>query len=279
MIMDNFIVLKDIPYGSHERHKLDIFIPEAPKSNSGVILFIHGGGWVQGDKSGHHHDNDFFVKSGYITATMNYRYVDENTTVFDELDDITEALKTIKTECKKHGFNIEKSILSGGSAGSHLALLYAYAKAEQAPVTPVAVCVYCPPVDCAKPDFLLGISGEFEEWKYGVLSKCCGVKINRENLMNTQQQEALKKISPQEYVSEKCVPTAIFHGRIDELIPFSHIENFINTLTEKGIKNDLLIYENSGHALDKDPEVAQQTRVVIQDYAEMYFLKNITKPL
>jgi hypothetical protein len=31
-----------------------------------------------------------------------------------------------------------------------------------------------------------------------------------------------------------------------------------------------LIYENSGHALDKNPEVAQQTRVVIQDYAEMY---------
>ena len=269
--MDNFTILKDIPYGSHERHKLDIFMPENPKYTSGIILFIHGGGWVQGDKSGQHHDNDFFVKSGYITATMNYRYVDENTSVYDELDDITEALKAIKSECKKYDYNIEKLLLSGGSAGSHLTLLYSYTRTEEAPITPVAVCPYCPPVDCSKPDFLMGISGEFEDWKYGVLSKCCGIEINKENLLNPQQQEALKKISPQEYISENCVPTAIFHGRLDELIPFSHIEKFISLLNEKGVKNDLLIYENSGHALDKDPEVAQQTRIIIQDYADKYF--------
>lgn len=271
MIMDNITILNDVPYGKHERHKLDIFMPENPKCTSGIILFIHGGGWVQGDKSGHHHDTDFFSKSGYICATMNYRFVSEEINVFDELDDITQALETIKNECVKYGFNLKKLLLSGGSAGSHLALLYAYTKTDEAPITPVAVCPYCPPVDCSKPDFLMGISGEFEDWKYGVLSKCCGLEINRENLLEPQQQEALKKISPQEYVSKTSIPTAIFHGRLDELIPFSHIEKFINTLNEKGVKNDLLIYENSGHALDKDPETAQQTRIVIQDYAEMCF--------
>ena len=268
--MHNFTILKDIPYGNHERQKFDIFMPENPKCTSGVILFIHGGGWIQGDKAGHHHDNDFFVKAGYITATMNYRYVDENTSVYDELDDITKALKSIKSECKKHGYNIKKLLLSGGSAGAHLALLYAYTKKEQAPLTPVAACVYCPPVNCSKHDFLIGISGEFENWKYGVISKCCGLEINRKNLLEPKQQKALKKISPQEYISKTSVPTAIFHGRLDELIPFSHIEKFINTLNEKGVKNDLLIYENSGHALDKDPETAEQTRIVIQDYAEMF---------
>ncbi len=269
--MDNFTILKDIPYGSHERHRLDIFIPENPKCTRGVILFIHGGGWVQGDKSGHHHDNDFFARAGYITATMNYRFVDENTNVYDELDDITEALKAIKNECRKQGYSIEKLLFSGGSAGSHLTLLYAYTRKEESPITPVAVCPYCPPVDCSKPDFLMGISGEFEDWKYGVLSGCCGIEINKENLLTPQPQEALKKISPQEYISDDCIPTAIFHGRLDELIPFSHIEKFINSLNAKGVKNDLLIYENSGHALDKDPEATQKARFVIQDYAEKYF--------
>lgn len=271
--MHKFTALKDIPYGNHERQKLDIFMPESPNCTSGIILFIHGGGWVQGDKAGHHHDTDFFSNAGYISATINYRYVDENTTVFDELDDITAALKTIKAECEKYGFNIEKLLLSGGSAGSHLALLYAYTRKEQAPLTPVAACVYCPPVDCSKPDFLLGISGEFEDWKYDVLSKCCGIEINRENLLEPQQQEALKKISPQDYISENCIPTAIFHGSLDELIPFSHIQKFIASLTEKGIKNDLLIYESSGHALDKDPETALQTKDIISKYAEMCFLR------
>ena len=35
---ENYSVLKDIPYGNHERHKIDIYIPENPWKNSGVIL-------------------------------------------------------------------------------------------------------------------------------------------------------------------------------------------------------------------------------------------------
>lgn len=271
MIMKNNIVLTDISYGSHERNKLDIFIPENPKSKSGVILFIHGGGWVEGDKSIHSEDARYFCNQGYISATMNYRYVSEGLTVSDELDDITRALEAIKKQGTKYGYRLKNLLLSGGSAGAHLALLYAYTRAEEAPMKPVAVCPYCPPVDCSKPDFLMGISGEFEEWKYGVLSKCCGIEINRKNLFNTPQQEVLKRISPEEYVSKNSVPTAVFHGRLDELIPFSHIENFINKLNKNGIKNNLLIYENSGHALDKDPDKSTEALGLIENYARMYF--------
>lgn len=268
--MENNIVLNDVPYGTHERHKLDILIPENAKCRSGVILFIHGGGFIQGDKIVHIEDARHFCNLGYISATMNYRFVSEDINIFDELDDITSALETIKNTSAKYGFELKNLLLSGGSAGSHLALLYAYTRKEEAPILPVAVCPYCPPVDCSTPDFLMGISGEFEDWKYGVLSKCCGLEINRENLLKPQQQKALKKISPQEYVSENCVPTAIFHGRLDELIPFRHIENFISLLNEKGVKNDLLIYENSNHALDKDRSTALQAKNIIKNYAEMY---------
>lgn len=270
MIMENNIVLSDVKYGSHERQRLDILIPQKPKSDSGIILFIHGGGWIEGDKSVHIEDARYFCNQGYISATMNYRYVSESTTVFDQLNDITQALEAIKTECQKNGFNPERLLLSGGSAGAHLSLLYAYTRKESSPVTPVAVCTYCPPVNCSASDFLLGISGEFEDWKYGILSKCCGIEINKENLLESPRQMALKKISPQDYVSAKSVPTAIFYGKLDELIPFSHIEKFINILNENRVKNDLLIYENSGHALNKDPETALKAKSIIKKYAEMY---------
>ncbi len=269
--MDNIILLNDIAYGSHERQKVDIFIPKNLKSDSGIILYIHGGGWIMGDKTAHHPDAEHFCNLGYVCASMNYRYVTEDINVFDELDDVTSALKTIKTKLCEYGFNAEKLILSGGSAGGHLSLLYAYTRMNEAPVTPVAACVNCPPVYCSKSDFLMGISGEFEDWKNGVLSHCCGIKINKENFLNDEQQRELRKISPEFYVSENCVPTAVFQGKFDELVPFEHIENFIGLLNEMGIKNDLLIYENSGHALDKDPETALQAKNIINDYAEMYF--------
>ena len=269
--MGEFVTLTDIPYGNHERHKADIFIPENVKSSCGIILFIHGGGWSDGDKTAHTRDCEYFADQGYITATMNYRFVSENINVFNELDDITKALETIKRECAQRGYNIEKLILSGGSAGAHLALLYAYTRKEVSPVKPVAVCAYCPPVSCHKADFLLGISGEFEDWKYGVLSDCCGFKLTKNDFLNSPQQEALLNISPEKYVAEECIPTAVFHGKVDELIPIGHIYDFIDLLNEKGIKNDFVVYENSGHALDKDPETALKTKDKIISYAQKYF--------
>ena len=262
----------NIKYGSHERQCFDLFIPEKPVSDSGIILFIHGGGWQSGDKTVHHTDCEYFCNLGYICASMNYRFVAEDINCFDELDDITSALKEIKNECAKNGFSTTKLILSGGSAGSHLALLYAYTRKNEAPVTPVAACVYCPPVDCAKADFLLGISGEFEDWKYEILSKCCGEKLTKNDYLNEKQQAALKKISPQEYVSENCIPTVVFHGRADELIPFDHITEFLGILNDKEIRNELLVYENSGHALDKDPETAAKARKIFEKYAKEYIV-------
>ncbi len=269
--MADSIILRDVTYGNHERHVVDILIPEKAVSDSGLILYIHGGGWTQGDKMGHFYDAEHFCNLGYICATMNYRFVSEDTNVFDELDDITSALKTVKQKCAEYGFNIEKVILSGASAGAHLSLLYAYTRKEEAPVTPVAACVYCPPVNCWAPDFLLGISGEFEDWKYGVLSQCCGFQLTKDDFLNEQQQKALKKISPEEYVSGDCVPTAVFQGKFDAIVPFAHVQNFIRLLNETGVKNDFLIYENSDHGLDKDPETALQAKNIIRDYAEMYF--------
>lgn len=265
------MVIKDIPYGNHERHRVDIFIPEKVRKDSGIIFYIHGGGWTSADKSVHHPDCEHFASLGYISTTMNYRYVDEKTVVADELDDITSALETVKNALSENGYKAEKVILAGGSAGAHLALMYAYTRFSESPVLPVAVCAYCPPVNMERPDFLLGISGEFEEWKYGVLSACCGVKICRETLLCDEQQTALKKISPLQYVTENCVPTAIFHGRNDELVPFEHAVEFVNLLSEKGVENDFLIFENSGHAQDKDPEKVIESKEIIKNYAEKYF--------
>jgi acetyl esterase/lipase len=268
--MNKTSYLYDIPYGCHERHKLDLFIPQKTTTPHGVILFIHGGGWHQGDKTGHRDDINRFSSLGYICAAMNYRYVAENINVFDELDDITAALKAIKIKCQENTFDVDKLMLVGGSAGSHLALLYAVTRMNEAPIKPAAACVYCPPVKCYTEDFLLGIFGEFENWKYEILSKCCGCKLTKETFLNDTQQKALKKISPMEYLSDNFIPTAVFHGKKDELIPLRHIEEFTDLLSKMGVKNDLLIFSNSSHSLDQDPDMWVKTKTTIADYANAY---------
>ncbi len=262
--------LKDIAYGTHERQKLDILIPQTVVAPNGVLLFIHGGGWHKGDKKDSRNALETLAGLGYISATINYRFVSEDISVFDELDDITASLKVIKEKCKEFGFNVDKVIFSGASAGSQLALFYAYTRKQEAPITPVAACVYCPPVDFSKEDFLYSISGELEDWKYDLLSKCCGFKLTKETLLTTEAQEALKKISPIKYVSEDCIPTVVFHGKNDELIPFQHAENFVALLKENNIQNEFLVFENSGHELDKDPETWELSQFIIFKYLRKY---------
>ncbi|MBR4941789.1 MAG: prolyl oligopeptidase family serine peptidase, partial [Clostridia bacterium] len=160
---------------------------------------------------------------------------------------------------------------SGVSAGAHLSLLYAYTKKDDSPINPVAACVYCPPVSCWKSDFLLGISGEFEDWKYSILSKCCGFPISRSDFQDELPQKHLRKMSPDGYVSKNCVPTALFHGKNDNLIPPEHIHVFMAALKDAGVKNDLLIYENSDHALKDDPRTADIARDIFRNYVETYF--------
>ncbi len=263
-------ISENTAYGSHERHILDLYIPKTPKTDSGLILFIHGGGWMSCDKSAHTGDCKYWSEKGYICANMNYRYVDKQLTVFDELDDITQAMKKIKSICAERGRNLSRALLFGGSAGAHLSLMYAYTKAELSPITPVAVFCHCPPTHCHKPDFLLGADGEFEDWKYEVLSYCCGTTVSKETLLNADVQKKLLCISPVYYITDRVVPTGICHGAQDELVPCEHTRLFTEELEKNSVPHDLLTYPNSGHAMDKDPELNKQAKNLMEKYLEKY---------
>ena len=263
-------VLENIAYGSHERHVLDLYMPETPRTASGLILFIHGGGWTSCDKTAHTADCRYWSEKGYVSATMNYRYVDKKLTVFDELDDVTAAMEKIKSVCAQRGWDLRRVLLSGGSAGAHLALMYAYTRTGQAPVLPAAVFCHCPPTHCHRHDFLLGINGEFEDWKYGVLSHCCGTTVTKKTFDRARVQEKLLRISPVSYVTDRAVPTGVCHGLRDDLVPYEHTLLFLDALKKNGVPHDLLTYPNSGHAMDKDPELDVQAKDLMEKYLEKY---------
>jgi acetyl esterase/lipase len=70
-------IQRDVPYGDHERHRLDIFAPLGAQ-NAPVVLFVHGGGFVGGDKGAP--DAPFYnnigvwaVGHGFVGVTLRYR--------------------------------------------------------------------------------------------------------------------------------------------------------------------------------------------------------------
>jgi acetyl esterase/lipase len=74
-------VRRDLPYGAHARQVLDVFTPapgpEAERRQGDVVLFVHGGAFIRGKKSGNGHIYDnlcyWFARQGYTAINMEYR--------------------------------------------------------------------------------------------------------------------------------------------------------------------------------------------------------------
>lgn len=240
----------DVAYGTHERNKLDLCIPKYT-DEAGLILFIHGGAWVAGDKEAYRKDMKSFAnKYGCVCASVNYRYISETVDINDIMDDIELAVACIRTRCGEKGVRVEKMLLTGASAGGHLALLYGYSRADTSAVKPAAVFANCGPTDFTDESFYIDNAIGDSEFMATLFSWACGQTFTYEN--RSEAREALQKISPVYYVNETTVPTVINHGMKDNIVPFSNAQSLNAKLDEYGIVHVFNAFPNSGHGLSDD---------------------------
>jgi acetyl esterase/lipase len=106
-----------------------------------LLVFIHGGGWSIGDKSMSVGDKaSHFTDQGWAFATVNYRLV-PNATVEQQAADVAASLAWLRAHATERGFDPDRIVLMGHSAGAHLAALVgtdpAYLKAAGVPMTSV----------------------------------------------------------------------------------------------------------------------------------------------
>jgi acetyl esterase/lipase len=122
----------DVPYGEHPRQVLDFYQAES-ESPTPLVLYIHGGGWVAGDKDSVGVGQvERFRKAGISVAAINYRYTtladaaDVKPPVKWPIEDAVRALQFIRSKAKE--WNIQKSRVgaTGGSAGACSSLWLAF---------------------------------------------------------------------------------------------------------------------------------------------------------
>ena len=109
-------------YGRTEKQALD-FYPAPGGGRPALIVFIHGGGWSIGDKaSGTKNKASHYNGLGYAFASLNYRLVPE-TDPGGQAADIATAIAYLRAKSNSLGFDPDRIILTGHSAGAHLAAL------------------------------------------------------------------------------------------------------------------------------------------------------------
>ena len=140
-VFDTYTVMSDIVYDSNytqsgilQNLKLDIYSPENDTiENRPVIIYAHSGGFTDGDKAEANRFAPFFVKSGYVVASINYRLVDVEQTqqvfshaVLDAVADMRSAVRYLKQQSQSIGIDTNKIFIGGYSAGAFTALHSAY---------------------------------------------------------------------------------------------------------------------------------------------------------
>lgn len=124
-------VIRDMPYrtdaeADEEKHRLDLFLPDAP-AGWPVVVFAHGGGWTNGDKDlavagadVYANIGRFFAAHGIGAAVINYRLlptVDWRT----QIGDVAQAVAWVQEHIGAYGGDTTRLFLMGYSAGAQLA--------------------------------------------------------------------------------------------------------------------------------------------------------------
>jgi len=119
---------ENVKYGTHEQNVFDIWLAKSDKPTP-LVIYIHGGGFVGGDKSKYYQSHDWprFRKSGISIATINYRFMNQSPYgILASMHDAKRCLQYIRYHASK--FNIDKNRIActGGSAGAGTSLWIAF---------------------------------------------------------------------------------------------------------------------------------------------------------
>ena len=111
----------DIAFGETPKQRLDVYLPKKPVKNAPVLLFLHGGGFMEGDRAHYGYVATPYVQKGIITVVSGYRLAKRGVPYPAQSDDTKAAIVWIHKNIAKFGGDPNTIFLSGHSVGATLA--------------------------------------------------------------------------------------------------------------------------------------------------------------
>lgn len=221
--------IRGLAYGPHgRRNQLDIYRPRARKSGCPVLLQVHGGAWVIGDKE---HQGlplmTHMAALGWVCVAINYR-LSPRATFPDHVIDVKRAIAWVKEHIAEHGGDPGFIVLTGGSAGGHLSALAAltpndpeYQPGFEEVDTSVQACVPF----------------------YGVYDFTNRTGLGRRDMRAflgrvvikrrfREAREIFDRASPMSRTGPHAPPFLVVHGTHDTLVPVAEARRFVELLRE-----------------------------------------------
>jgi acetyl esterase/lipase len=242
--------------------KLDVYALRSPTPTP-TVIFIHGGGWVQGTKEASVLTALPFIAMGYSVVNVEYRLANVSLAPA-AIEDCRCALRWVVGHAKDYNLDPERIVIAGPSAGGHLALTTGMLRTSdgfdrfcQAPGEPkvAAIVNFFGIADVA--DLLDGPNKKPfpENWPYTV--QWLGNQPNRVDVA--------KAASPMTYVRAGMPPTISIHGDADNLVPYQHSVRLQEALQKAGIPHELVTIPGGGHG-NFPPDQWQRAYAAIEKF-------------
>lgn len=222
---------RDLRYaeGADRRRLLDVYAPARPVQKAPVLLQVHGGAWVIGDKREQalplmHH----MASRGWICVAANYR-LSPRATFPDHLIDLKLALKWIRENVGDFGGDPDFVAVTGGSAGGHLSALLALT-ANDTEFQPGFEHVDTTLRACVPFYGIYDFANRFERDTYEGFEKFVSRMLFKKRL--AEDRVAYEKASPVARVHPDAPPFFVIHGTHDSLAPVHEARDFVSVLRE-----------------------------------------------
>jgi acetyl esterase/lipase len=269
----------NIAYGTkHPAQKMDIYLPAA-KGPHPVVVMIHGGGWVMGDKQEYKTSNktEALLTRDYAVVAINYRL--SGVAKFPaQIQDVKAAVRFIKAKAATYNLNPNKIGAWGTSAGGHLTALLATSSGVR-----------------SLEDYTIGDTTKSSKIQAGIdwfgptdflkmdeqaIAQGCGATSANHNQANSPESQLMgfpiqtkpsitQTANPITYVSTDDSPLYIVHGTEDCTVPKEQGTILFDAILSKMIiPVQLGIFGSSGHGTGTFEKIETVNKMI--DFLDKY---------
>lgn len=267
----NSIIKSTHSYADNDnsRQAVDVYQPISPKSSRlPLLVFIHGGAWRSGSKDiGVRHLSEYIDSGNYIGASIGYRLTAEAQWPA-QIHDCKAAIRYLKANAKKFGFDPEKIAVFGTSAGGHLSCMIAVSgnapelegsigsHLKQSSSVACGISYFGPTNFLRLNDYPSSINHNAAD---SPESQLIGTPIQ-------QDKNATQKANPASYVDKDDPPILFIHGTDDPLVAYNQSVLLSKRLKPFGVGGEIITVQGGGHGGFNNPKIKELERLYFEKY-------------
>ncbi len=239
-IANDYRVVTDITYltASNWEAKLDVYTPRGTGPHP-TVLHIHGGGWTGGSRESVVLRAMPFLEMGVAVVNVSYRLA-RIAEAPAAVEDCLCALRWIIRNAKEYGFDVTRIVVTGYSAGGHLALTTGMMPASQ------GFDRQCPGAEDLKVAAIVNWYGITD-----VVDLLDGANVRPYAVQwlgsRSDRVEAARRVSPLTYIRRELPPILTIHGDADPTVPYTHATRLHAALQKAGAQSELVTIPQGRH--------------------------------